>query len=269
MTPEAIASLLVRLGCPADKSLEMARQLDRRARQLSEAKGRPYEEALTHLLKLMAGGWAAQASGISLPPPQAPGIETEAAPSAVAPAPLVEPWRTVSSRQIADHRIFRIRSDRKVHPRTGAEHDLLAIECVNWVVVLAITTSGDVVMIHQFRHGTNTIELELPGGMMDPGETDPVAAGLRELREETGYSGGTARLLGQVFPNPAIQTNICYTVLVEGCERVHEQELDAVEDVAVELIPVPAIPELLASGRIQHALVIVAFAYFLNQRRPE
>ena len=273
MTPEAIASLLVQLGCPADKSLEMARQLDRRAQQLSEAKGRPYEEALTHLLKLMAGGWAAQASGISLPPTPTPAVEASAdlpvAAATPAPSPLVEPWRTVSSRQIADHRIFRIRSDRKVHPRTGTEHDLLAIECVNWVVVLAITTSGDVVMIHQFRHGTNTIELELPGGMMDPGETDPVSAGLRELREETGYSGGTARLLGQVFPNPAIQTNICYTVLVEGCERVHEQELDAVEDVAVELIPVPEIPELLASGRLQHALVIVAFAYFLNQRRPQ
>jgi hypothetical protein len=48
-----LAAVLVALGCPADKSGEMASQLDKRARQLAEQKGRTYEEALTHLLQLM------------------------------------------------------------------------------------------------------------------------------------------------------------------------------------------------------------------------
>ena len=47
------------LGCPAEKSEEMAAQLDKRARQLAEQKGRTYEEALVHLLELMKQGWAA------------------------------------------------------------------------------------------------------------------------------------------------------------------------------------------------------------------
>jgi len=55
-----LAQLLTALGCPADKSPEMAAQLDKRARQLAAAKGRTYEEALTHLLNLMKQGWAAQ-----------------------------------------------------------------------------------------------------------------------------------------------------------------------------------------------------------------
>jgi uncharacterized Zn finger protein len=58
-----IAKVLVALGCPADKSAEMAAQLDKRARQLATEKNRSYEEALTHLLKLMKQGWAAQQKG--------------------------------------------------------------------------------------------------------------------------------------------------------------------------------------------------------------
>jgi uncharacterized Zn finger protein len=58
-----IAKVLVALGCPADKSAEMAAQLDKRARQLAAEKNRSYEEALTHLLKLMKQGWAAQLKG--------------------------------------------------------------------------------------------------------------------------------------------------------------------------------------------------------------
>jgi len=55
-----LAKVLVSLGCPADKSADMAAQLDKRARQLAEAKGRTYEEALRHLLGMMKQGWAAQ-----------------------------------------------------------------------------------------------------------------------------------------------------------------------------------------------------------------
>jgi len=58
-----LAAVLVGLGCPEGKAAEMAAQLDKRARQLAEQKGRRYEEALTHLLELMRQGWAAKESG--------------------------------------------------------------------------------------------------------------------------------------------------------------------------------------------------------------
>ena len=60
MEPSELAGLLVALGCPEAKSMEMAAQLDKRARQLAEQKGRTYDEALTHLLELMGQGWAAK-----------------------------------------------------------------------------------------------------------------------------------------------------------------------------------------------------------------
>jgi 8-oxo-dGTP pyrophosphatase MutT (NUDIX family) len=89
-----------------------------------------------------------------------------------------------------DFRIFSVRTDRTISPRTGAEHEVYVIETANWVNVIAVTTDERLVMIEQYRHGSATVELEIPGGVMDPRDVSPEAAGVRELREETGYSGG-------------------------------------------------------------------------------
>ena len=63
MDLEQLAAALVSLGCPSEKSWEMAAQLDKRARQLAEAKDRSYDDALAHLLELMRQGWASQQRG--------------------------------------------------------------------------------------------------------------------------------------------------------------------------------------------------------------
>jgi hypothetical protein len=55
-----LAKILVALGCPPEKSSEMAAQLDKRAKQLAAEKNRSYDEALKHLLTLMRQGWSAQ-----------------------------------------------------------------------------------------------------------------------------------------------------------------------------------------------------------------
>jgi len=103
--------------------------------------------------------------------------------------------------------------------------------------------------------------------MMDPHETDPVIAGARELREETGYAGEQARELGKVWSNPAIMNNTTFTVLVENCELKHSLELDSGEDLTTKLIPVGEIPKLVADGKIRHSLVVVALFHFDLWRR--
>ena len=70
MSIDEVSQLLERLGCPPDKCGEMAGQLDKRARQLTAEQGRTYEDALAHLLKLMAQGWAAS-GGTRSPEPEA------------------------------------------------------------------------------------------------------------------------------------------------------------------------------------------------------
>ena len=179
------------------------------------------------------------------------------------PDPAVKSWPLVSSRQVASYRIFSLRTDLKINPRTGEKHDFFVLDCPDWVNVVPVTSDGRVVMIEQYRHGSNTVELEIPGGVMDPHESDPVAAGQRELREETGYEGTGARIIGRIFPNPAIQSNTCHTLLVQDCELRHPTEFDHAEDIHVRLVPVEHIPDLIASGRIRHALVVVALSHFL------
>lgn len=174
----------------------------------------------------------------------------------------IKPWEKLSSKPVGNFRVFTIRSDLKVSPRTGKEHDFYVIESVNWVNIVALTTDGKIVMIDQYRHGSNTVELEIPGGMMDPEDASPLEAGLRELREETGYEGTQAEVIGQIYANPAIMNNTCYTVLVRGCELKHNTELDHGEDLATRLVEMKEIPDLVRSGRIGHSLVVVALYHF-------
>jgi ADP-ribose pyrophosphatase len=174
---------------------------------------------------------------------------------------MIKPWPQLRSTPVGDFRIFKIRSDVKVSPRTGKEHDFYVLDSVNWVNVVAITPDRQLVMVEQYRHGSNTVELEIPGGMMDPEETDPVITGVRELREETGYAGSTARLLGCIHSNPAILSNKTYTVLVENCRLEHELEFDSGEDIITRLVPLDDIPRLVAEEKIGHSLVVVALYY--------
>ncbi len=175
---------------------------------------------------------------------------------------MIRPWLDISTRPLGDFRIFTVRSERKLSPRTGSEHDFYIIDCANWVNVIALTAGGDIVLVEQFRHGSRTVELEAPGGMIDPEDASPVEAGVRELREETGYVGENARLIGSCHPNPAIMTNTCHTVLVENCRRVADTDFDQGEDVITRLEPVRDLHRLVTEGKVRHALVIVAFQYY-------
>ena len=180
---------------------------------------------------------------------------------------MIQKWPVLTSKQLADFRIFTVRSDVKRSPRTGREHDFYVLDTRSWVNVIAITPDDKLVMVEQYRHGSDTIELEIPGGVMDAGETSPVAGGLRELREETGYSGERTQLIGKIFPNPAIMSNTCHTLLVEDARLTHPVEFDSCEDIRTHLVPVAEVPALVASGKIQHALVVVALYHFELWRR--
>ena len=175
---------------------------------------------------------------------------------------MIKPWEKIRATPVGDFRIFKIRSDLKISPRTGEEHDFFVLESVDWVNVIAVTPDQKLVMVTQYRHGSNTVELEIPGGMMDAEDADPVATAVRELREETGYVGENARLLGRIWSNPAILNNRTYTVLVENCRLQHGVEFDSGEDLITSLVPVAEIPKLVAAEKIGHSLVVVALYYF-------
>jgi 8-oxo-dGTP pyrophosphatase MutT (NUDIX family) len=181
---------------------------------------------------------------------------------------MIQPWKKIGSKLIGDFRIFKLHSHLKISPRTGKEHYFFVLDSVNWVNIIAVTPDQQLVMVEQYRHGSNTVELEIPGGMMDADETDPVATAVRELREETGYEGENARVLGKIHSNPAILSNVTYTVLIENCRPQHAVEFDHGEDLLTRLVPVLEIPKLVADEEISHSLVVVALYHFdLWQRK--
>ncbi len=175
---------------------------------------------------------------------------------------MIQPWPKISSTPKGDYRVFSVRSVIKRSPRTGQPHDFYVIDSSNWVNVVALTPDRRMVLVEQFRQGSDTIELEVPGGMMDAEDNSPAIAGIRELREETGYEGDQPRVIGEVFPNPALQSNACYTVLVENCRLAGATEFDHTEDLITKLVPVDEVPGLVAAGKIRHALVVAALFHY-------
>lgn len=175
---------------------------------------------------------------------------------------MIQPWPKISSEARGDFRVFSVRSVIKRSPRTGAAHDFFIIDSVNWVNVIALTPDRHMVLVKQYRQGTDTVELEIPGGMIDPADDSPEAAAVRELREETGCEGENPRIIGQVFPNPAIMSNTCFTVLVENCRVASATCFDQTEDLITKLVPMDEVPGLVASGKIRHCLVVAALFQF-------
>jgi ADP-ribose pyrophosphatase len=169
--------------------------------------------------------------------------------------------RLGADRALAHTRILTLQSRPYRHPRRQTERDFVVIDAPDWVNVVALTPDHRLVMVNQFRHGIDTFSWETPGGVVEAGE-DPVTAGVRELCEETGFVGSGARLLGQVHPNPAIQNNTCYFVLVENAVRSGAQAWDPDEEIEVQAVPAEEVLGWAFSGRITHGLVVNALCFF-------
>lgn len=176
---------------------------------------------------------------------------------------MAQPWTWLSSKILNTFRIFTLKQETYRSPRTGKAHDFFLLDSGDWVNVIPITSDRKVVLVNQFRFGTKDFSLEIPGGMLDDGDT-PAGAAARELLEETGFVGDEPEFLGFVHPNPAIHTNRCHTFLIENAVFKKQPEQDSTEDVEVKIVPLADIPKLIREGVITHALVIVAFYWYFS-----
>jgi ADP-ribose pyrophosphatase len=178
------------------------------------------------------------------------------------PPSSLRSWPLLASEVLHAFPIYRLRRDSRQSPRTGKVHTFLVLDATDWVNVVPVTPEGKVVLIRQFRHGTGTFVLEVPGGMVDPADQSPEEAARRELLEETGYAAERFHYLGFVHPNPAIQNNRCHTFLAESVRRAQAQHLEGSEDIEVLEVPYDRIASLIERREITHALVLTAFFWY-------
>lgn len=171
------------------------------------------------------------------------------------------PWTLLEQTLALQTRIFRLLLARYRLPRTGSESTFSVIDSPDWVNVVALDKQENLILIRQFRVGTASFTLEVPGGMVDPGE-HPRDTAARELYEECGYRAERIVDLGFVEPNPAIFNNRAHMFLAEGCEHVGAQVLDEGEDIEVVPTPIAEALRMLHAGQITHALVYVALARY-------
>lgn len=168
----------------------------------------------------------------------------------------IKKWKTLSSEYLFRRPWLTARRDVVELPDGRVFDEFYILEYPTWINVTAITPEGRYVMVRQYRPGLGEVFTELCAGVAEEGE-DPLDAAKRELLEETGYAGGSWRLLNVISANPGANTNLTYCYLAEGVTLQAPQQLDASEDLAVELYSRSEVMEMLRTDQVKQSLMAV------------
>jgi 8-oxo-dGTP pyrophosphatase MutT (NUDIX family) len=187
-------------------------------------------------------------------------------PSPVVPAPQLAKWRQLRREAVGSFRVLDVVRVELEDAAGQPRGDAFTLRCRDWCNVVAVTPDDEIVLVWQYRFGTDALSLEIPGGVVDAGE-DPREAARRELFEETGYSAEAFEPLLVVEPNPAFQNNRCFTFVARGARPTGTTRFDAMEELETTLLPVARLPDLLDSGQISHALVQGPLEAFWRKHR--
>jgi 8-oxo-dGTP pyrophosphatase MutT (NUDIX family) len=172
-------------------------------------------------------------------------------------------WREIRRQRLLDCRIFDVERSEAESPVDGSIHDFYRVRSTDWVQIIPLTAADQLVMVRQYRHGSSSVTLEIPGGLIDPGE-DPGDAAIRECLEETGYQAATVHPLGAINPNPAIHAHKLYSFFARDVRKVADIQNTSREYTEVELVPLAGLAARLRAGDIDHSLVAATLWRFLN-----
>lgn len=176
-------------------------------------------------------------------------------------------WTEISRKPFARYWIFDMQTIRR-RSSQGKEHDFFVMQTLDWAGVIPVVETAEgrkFVMVRQYRHGTDAMSIEFPGGIVEAGE-DPAVAVARELEEETGYRPEMIVPLGLLSPNPAIMTNTFHAFVAENCQLIQQQTLDENEEIEVLLVPESEAIDLVGAVDSGHALMVATLFLYLRYR---
>ncbi len=173
-------------------------------------------------------------------------------------------WLRIQTELLNKTRIFNLLQVLDRSPHTDKAHHFVVIDSPDWVNLVPLTEHGDIVMVRQYRHGSQHVTLEIPGGMIDKGES-PDTAAKRECLEETGYVVEAVTSLGVINPNPALFDNELHTFVGKVVATADKLQVSETEHTEVELVSLAQARQYLLDGTIDHALVCATLWRFLGQ----
>lgn len=171
-------------------------------------------------------------------------------------------WQKLSSRYLVKERWATLRVDTCKLQNGAVKDDYYVLEYPDWANAIAVTDDNKLILVRQYRHAADIISLEVPGGVIEPGE-DPEIGVRRELLEETGYTFDSCELIATLYPNPATSTNRTFTYLLKGGVKTQEQHLDEHEILNVEVYTIAEAKQLLLENKIEQSLHAAALFYGL------
>ncbi len=183
-------------------------------------------------------------------------------------SPMIKKFTFQNEKSLLETPIFSVKTKEYKKPDDKSNFTAYVIDSLDWVNIVAITPDQNTLLIKQFRYGTDTIEWEIPGGLIEPNET-PLHAAQRELEEETGYQATIWTQIGVVNSNPAIQSNKCYTFLAIDAKPTGTTNFDPDEYIDPELTPSSQVHSMIKEGKITNPYIITAFFWYFLYNTEE
>ncbi len=187
-------------------------------------------------------------------------------------------WKSLNKELLLKTRIMDINTQSAVSPE-GNVSTFIVLDAPDWAIIVPFLdkdqayqeygiTEDCFLMVSQWRHGSESLSTEFPGGVVDKGE-DPLIGAKRELLEETGYEAGEVIHLGSINPNPAIYKNTLHIYCAKHLKNTHTLNLDDDEFVSFKAVPVTEVKANMGKEPYVHALMATALMYYCQSEKSE